>query len=144
MQPFTEPEVENIFLAYPEPLRSTLLEIREMIFAQAVLLNIPITETIRWWQASYIPVAKNTGTTIRIDTFGDTQVAIFFNCKTSIVQDIKNRFADQIQYSKNRAIVFNAEQALPTEIIKYAIQAGLSYFKQKKSPSASGQHPRAG
>jgi hypothetical protein len=136
MQPFTEPEVENIFLAYPEPLRSSLLEIREMIFAQAVLLNIPITETIRWWQASYIPVAKNTGTTIRIDTFGDTQVAIFFNCKTSIVQDIKNRFADQIQYSKNRAIVFNAEQALPTEIIKYAIQAGLTYFKQKKTGRA--------
>lgn len=136
MQPFTEPEVENIFLAYPEPLRSTLLKIREMIFAQAVLLNIPITETIRWWQPSYIPVAKNTGTTIRIDKFGDTQAALFFNCKTSIVQDIKNRFADQVQYSKNRAIVLDAGQALPSEIIQYAIQAGLSYFKQKKTGRA--------
>lgn len=133
MQPFTEPEVENIFLGYSEPLRSTLLEIREMIFVQTVLLNIPITETIRWWQPSYIPVAKNTGTTIRIDKFGDTQVALFFNCKTTIVQDIKNRFADQVQYSKNRAIVLDAGQALPSEIIQYAIQSGLSYFKQKKN-----------
>lgn len=117
MQPFAEPEVENIFLGYPEQLRSTLLEIREMIFAQASSMGIPITETIRWWQPSYIPIAKNTGTTIRIDKFGDTQVALFFNCKTTIVQDIKNRFTDQVQCSKNRAIILDAGQALPPEII---------------------------
>lgn len=125
--------MENIFLGYAEPLRSTLLEIREMIFTQAVLFNIPITETIHWWQPSYIPVAKNTGKTIRIDKFGDTQVALFFNCNTTIVQDIKNRFADQVQCSKNRAIVLDAGQVLPSEILQYAIQSGLSYFKQKKN-----------
>ncbi len=131
MREFTESAVEDIFLNYPEKLRDSLLQMREIIFQVAAQQDIQIMETLRWWQPSYLPIQSKVGTTIRIDQFSECEVAIFFNCKTTIVEELKETFGASLRYSKNRAIIFNINAPLPMQTIEYCVAFGLSYFKRK-------------
>ena len=92
----------------------------------------PIEETLKWEQASYL---CKTGSTIRIDwqPKNKNSIAIFFNCKTSLVETFKEIFPETFSYKGNRVIEIPLNQAAPLELETCLLMA-LNYHKLKKLP----------
>jgi len=133
MIPFEEPAIEGLFSNYEEPYKSTLLEIRELIFATAE--KNPevgkLTESLKWGQPTYSTLETKSGTPIRIDRFGDSNVAIFFNCHTVLVDRFREIFSKELIFSKNRAIIIDPLQKLQLAQLEFCISSALVYHKEK-------------
>ncbi|KMJ45673.1 hypothetical protein AB204_07510 [Xenorhabdus khoisanae] len=133
MKTFQNHEVHSVFNNYPERYQKQLLTIRELIFdiaskTEGVGL---ITETLKWRQPSYLTLETRSGTTIRLDRFGDEQVAIFFHCQTTLIDTFRTLFPE-LTYSKNRAIVLDPKTDLPTNELSICIEMSLTYKLRKK------------
>ncbi|WP_271000819.1 DUF1801 domain-containing protein [Listeria seeligeri] len=130
---FEEPAIENLFSNYEEPYKSALLEIRELIFSTAE--KIPeagkLTESLKWRQPTYSTLDTKSGTPIRIDRFGDDNIAIFFNCHTVLVDRFREIFNKELSFSKNRAIIIDPLQELPIAPLEFCISSALVYHKKK-------------
>ncbi|MBR3119959.1 MAG: DUF1801 domain-containing protein [Lactococcus lactis] len=133
MTPFKMPAIERIFSNYEEPYKSKLLEIRELIFTTAEMNPEvgKLTESIKWGQPTYSTLETKSGTPIRIDRFGDSDVAIFFNCHTVLVDYFREIFSRELNFSKNRAIIVNPLQNLPIDKLEFCISSALVYHKEK-------------
>jgi len=130
---FEKPAIENLFSNYEEPYKSALLKIRELIFDTAK--KNPevgkLTESLKWGQPTYSTLETKSGTPIRIDKFGDSDVAIFFNCHTVLVDRFREIFSKELKFSKNRAIVIDPLQKLPIASLEFCISSALVYHKEK-------------
>ncbi|REF27963.1 uncharacterized protein DUF1801 [Xenorhabdus cabanillasii] len=134
MKEFQNDEVYSVFNNYPERYQKILLTIRELIFdvaSETAGVGL-ITETLKWGQPSYLTLETGSGTTIRLDRFGHSHVAIFFHCQTTLVDTFKTLFPELI-YSKNRAIVLDPEDDLPTNELSICIEMSLTYKLRKKN-----------
>lgn len=110
--------------------RETLLYLRELIFEVAASDPRigPIEETLRWGEPAYITVNARTGSTIRLSIEkASGQPALFFNCKTTLVEDFRQMFGTSLQYSKNRAVIVDKEHDNHTAALKICITAALTY-----------------
>lgn len=134
MKDFQSTEVFATFDAYPERDKKALLEIRDLIFSVAAQTTGvgTITETLKWGQPSYLTLASGAGTTVRLDRFGDSHVAIFFHCQTTLVDTFRTLFPE-LHYSKNRAIVLDPEVALPINELSLCIEMALTYKLRKRN-----------
>lgn len=130
---FEDPEIEKLFSASEEPYKSKLLEIRELIFASAEKNSAvgKLTESLKWGQPTYSTLETKSGTPIRIDRFGESDVAIFFNCHTALVERFREIFSKELTFSKNRAIIVDPLNKLPITQLEFCISAALVYHKEK-------------
>jgi hypothetical protein len=135
MRPFSNSAVALIFDAYPSPIRSKLLALRALLFATAA--NTAgvgeIEETLKWGEPAYLTTQSRSGSTIRIDAKKSTatQYAIFFNCKTDLIETFRTLFPDEFQFEGNRAIVFDVNVDPPMDALKICITAALTYHRNK-------------
>ena len=107
MTPFKSSDVKTTFDAYPPLIKEKLLHLRELVFdvAHHEETITSIEETLKWKEPSYI--TKN-GSTLRMDwkkTKPD-QYALYFNCKTKLVETFRKLFSDRFTFEGNRAIIF--------------------------------------
>lgn len=135
MRDFTNAAVEAVFLEYPEPHKSHLIEIRELILDTADTLELPdgIEETLKWGEPSYLPRKPRVGSTVRIGKFDDNNVGLYFNCQTMLVESFRSMYGDELAYSKNRAVLFNLNEPLPKKIIQACSRKALRYHLDKRS-----------
>lgn len=128
-------KLSNIFSGYEKPARKKLLLLRKLILETADEINLhePIEETIRWQEPSYI---SNAGSTIRIAPYkkDEEKVAMFFNCKTVLIETIKEIYQDLFEYEGNRAIILAIKDDIPTKELKHCIELALTYHRRKKRP----------
>ena len=127
--------MKNTFRLYPPQIQSKLLYLRQLIFEVASENKEigAIVETLKWGEPSYL--AKN-GSTIRI-AWKKTQpheYAIYFNCKTSLVETFKEIYNDTFSYDGNRAIIFDADQPIPATQLKHCFLLSLTYHRIKHLP----------
>lgn len=132
---FADSAVEATFDAYPDALRTRLLEARELIFdvAQDVEGVGPIEESLKWGEPSYVPMKRNMGSPIRLGRFGERNIALYFNCNTLLVEEFRGMFGDALEYSKNRAIVLDPGVEMPLVPLRECIEAALTYHARRKS-----------
>ncbi|WOO39677.1 DUF1801 domain-containing protein [Rubellicoccus peritrichatus] len=136
MKPFNESSVAAVFEAYPESVRGKLLKLRELIFQAAV--QTPgvgaIEETLKWGQPSYLTSETKSGTTIRIDALSSEPgcYGIYFHCQTTLVETFRNEFGDKFRYEGNRALIFDANEAVPEKALLECISMALTYHLRKK------------
>jgi hypothetical protein len=132
MNKFNDINVERKFEGYSGEKRKALLEIRQLIFdiSSEVALGEVLVETLKWNQPSY--TLKN-GTPIRLDTFGDDKVALYVHCQTSLIEQFREIFQDELTFSKNRAIIIDPTQPLPVKKLRICIQMGLTYHSEQKN-----------
>ena len=130
---FENSTIEELFLNYEEPYKTTLLEIRELIFETARQIGDvgELTESLKWGQPTYSTLETKSGTPIRIDRFEDNHVAIFFNCQTILIERFRELFHEKLDFSKNRAVVLNPLQELPIIELEFCISSALLYHRKK-------------
>ncbi len=120
---------------YPDPIRTRLLEIREMVFAVAAETDDvgPLTETLKWGEPAYLTEASKSGTTIRLGTTKSAPqaCAALFNCKTTLVETFRAHFADDFAFEDNRAVIVPTTGVLQHEPLMLCLRAALTYHRRK-------------
>ncbi len=125
--------VENRVGAFPEAAQKRFYEIRSLIYEVAREHDLgELEETLKWGQPSYL--CKH-GSTLRVDWQPRyaKSVDLFFNCRTSIIETIKEVYAEALYYRGNRAITLPLHEPVPPELYSCVLMA-LNYHNLKKRP----------
>lgn len=135
MERFNSLEVEEVFDGYPEAIRIKMIFLRQLVLETAAEVDsvTSIEETLKWGEPSYLIKG---GSTIRMDWKSSKpgQYAIYFNCKTKLVDTFKELYKGVFTFEGNRAIVFELNDKVPVEKLKHCIALSLTYHKVKRLP----------
>jgi hypothetical protein len=135
MKKFKNPVVAEIFDSYPKHIRKKMLFLRQLVFDTASEIDGigEIEETTKWGEPSYI--AKG-GSTVRMDwkSKNPSQYAMYFHCKTKLVDTFKELYSNKLKFEGNRAIVFDVSEEVPVDELKHCIALSLTYHSRKKLP----------
>ena len=135
MSEFNNKEVEKVFNNYPEKIREKLMLLRKLVIETAEDTDDvkSLEETLKWGEPSYLTKG---GSTIRMDwkKSKPDQYAMYFNCKTKLIDTIKERYKDEFKYEGNRAIVFHKNDTIPVNELKHCILLALTYHSIKNLP----------
>ena len=128
-------KVAEVFRNYPEFILEKMMFLRQIILEVASETDgvNKLEETLRWGEPSYI---SKKASTIRIDwkKKKPNQYAVYFNCKTVLVETFKMVYKDKLKFEGKRAIVFNLEDKIPIEELKHCIALSLTYHSIKHLP----------
>ena len=136
-RPFARPDVASVFRAYPAPMR------RRLIFDTAAGLGVGrLEETLRWGEPAYV-TTTGSGSTIRINRrrTDPKQYAMYFHCRTSLVDTFRTVFPDTFTFEGNRAIVFDEGDRLPVRELAICISTALTY-RHKTARRPARRRPR--
>lgn len=129
-------EVSGVFERYSPDVCKRLIELRRLIFR--VAKNEPkvgaIEEALRWGQPSYLTSESGSGSTIRIDGLRSRPgwYAMYFHCQTTLVASFRERYGHRLKYEGNRALLFKADEDLPTAIMEECVRAALTYHSSRR------------
>ncbi len=127
--------VKDKFEKYPRKVKAKMKYLRKLVLETATELEDvkAIEETLKWGEPSYI--AKK-GSTLRMDwkEKNPDQYAMYFKCTSKLVPTIKELYGDLFNYEKNRAIVFELDDKIPTKELKNCIAMALQYHSLKNLP----------
>ncbi|MDB5525576.1 MAG: hypothetical protein JWM58_3339 [Rhizobium sp.] len=133
-KPAIDTNVQAVFDRHPPVLRDKLLALRAAILDVAAEENLgPIEETLKWGQPSYL-TANGSGTTIRIDrddTHGGA-IALYVNCKSSLVGEWRDRFPEMI-FGGDRSLHLTLDAGLDDPRLRICIADALTYHRRKKA-----------
>jgi hypothetical protein len=128
-------DVAGAFAAFPERVRVRLLEVRDLIFETAGAMKDVgvLTETLKWGEPAYLAEATRSGSTIRLGWFRSSvrECAVLFNCRTTLVDDFRERFPGVLAYEKNRAILLDANEPLPRAALSTCVGLALTYHRRR-------------
>jgi len=128
--------VAKVISAYPKQIQTKLLYLRNLIYEVAFELGGPddVEETLKWGEPSYL---RKGGSTIRFDwkPAKPKQYAVYFNCKTKMIETFREFYGDELKFEGNRAIVFGVEEHVPEIILKHCIKIALTYHHVKNLPT---------
>lgn len=133
---FTNPAVQAVFDAYPSALRTKLLNLRQLILDTAANTEGvgELEETLKWGEPAYVTMSKS-GSTVRIDSKKNADTyAIYFNCKTTLVETFRNLFPNDFVFEGNRALVFHVADRLQKKELIFCIRMALTYKQMKHAP----------
>ncbi len=135
MVKITNSEVAEVFNQYPKHMREKLMFLRQLIIDTASETEEvgELEETLKWGEPSYL---TKTGSTIRINWKKPKpeQYAMYFHCKTKLIDTFKELYKDVFKFEGNRAIVFNEGDEIPINELKHCISISLTYHRRKKLP----------
>jgi len=131
----TSIEVTEKINQYPKDIQVKLEFLRNLILETASEIESinKIEETLKWGEPSFI---TKHGSTIRIDwkEKHPNQYAMYFHCKTKLIDTFKERYKNTFRFENNRSIVFNLNDNIPIEELKHCIELSLTYHSIKKLP----------
>ncbi|TQV68199.1 DUF1801 domain-containing protein [Exilibacterium tricleocarpae] len=135
MSDIKNPQVGRKFQSYPNNIQEELLLLRQLIFETAAETEAigQVEETLKWGEPSYL---ADGGSTIRINwkAASPHQYAMYFHCKTRLVETFRECYRDKFNFEGNRAILFDAGQVIPIAALKHCIAMSLMYHKVKHLP----------
>ena len=128
--------VRAVYESYPESAKNRLLRLRQMILDVAATTDGVgnLLETLKWGQISYLTPVTKSGTTIRIDIprDDDDQVAMLFNCQTTLAEQFRERYGHLLDIEGNRCLRFDIDDAASIEAVMDCIGLALTYHLNKK------------
>ncbi|KNZ30705.1 MAG: hypothetical protein AD742_21105 [Methylibium sp. NZG] len=141
-KPFTHPAVAKAFDAYPPDIRRKLLSLRELIFRTAASTDGvgELDETLKWGEPAYLTTRSGSGSTVRLGwkASSPSQYAMYFNCKTTLVDTFRTLFPQELHFEGNRAIVFEASEPVAEDALAFCVAAALTYHRTAKGKRAVG------
>jgi len=134
MQSIEAPGVAQVFGSYPDPVRSKLLILRQLVLETASQTEGvgPVKETLKWGEPSYLVKG---GSTVRVSMFKGSpeRYAMFFHCGTTLVETFRQLYPG-LRFEGNRAIVLELEDVIPVDPLKHCISLALTYHSRKHLP----------
>lgn len=135
MDKIENPKVAEVFNNYPKHMRQKMMLLRQLVLdtaSEAEDVNT-LEETLKWGEPSYI---IKSGSTIRIDwkKSKPDQYAMYFHCKTKLVDTFKKLYGDKFKFEGNRAIVFKESEEIPIDELKHCISLSMTYHRRKNLP----------
>ena len=134
-------KVSAVFQAYPKWAQQYFLTLRSLIFEVAA--ENPqigeVEESLRWNEPAYLTIKSGSGSLIRMDwkSAQPTEFALYFHCKTTLIDDFRAQFGDQLVFQGSRAILFQRGDVLPQTLLASCFQRALTYHLQNgRSPTA--------
>ena len=135
MKTLKNPEVIATFHSYPPSISTKLMALRKVILQTAAQTTGvgDIEETLKWGEPAYLTSKSGTGGTIRIGwkKSSPDEYAMYFNCKTNLIDTFRTIFPDDFKYEGNRAIVFGLNSVIPADALRFCIAAALTYHRTK-------------
>ena len=135
MTPFQSPQVAAHFDRYPAAVKKKMLALRELVFAVASQTPAigELQETLKWGEPAYLTSQTGSGSTLRMDwkPKAPPQLALYFNCRTDLVDTFKSLFPDDFAYEGNRAMLIKLSDPLPKKELSFCIAASLTYHVNK-------------
>ncbi|MCV2402461.1 DUF1801 domain-containing protein [Marinomonas sp. C2222] len=132
---FSNLEVEQVYMAFPDSIRDKLLQTRAFIFeiAEEAEEIGHIEETLKWGVPSYLTSSPKSGTTLRLSKLKseETKYAMSVHCQSSLISEFKEIYPDQM-YDGNRSIIFDVRDNPSETLIKHFVYAALTYHCRKK------------
>ena len=136
MTPFENGHVREAFGQFPKQAQNVLMRVRQMIFDTADETDGvgSIDECLKWGEPSYLTIRPKSGSTIRIAWKPDApdHGNVFFNCQTSLVAEMRERYPVEFRYEGNRRLLFDLNKPLPEEPLKHCFALALTYHSRKK------------
>jgi hypothetical protein len=124
---------------YPDPVRARLLEIRALVFEVARDTEGvgPLAETLKWGEPAYLTEVTKSGTTIRLGAskLAPEAGAVFFHCRTTLVETFRSLFSDEFAFEGNRALIVPVLGPLLRQPLKICLRAALTYHLRKDPTS---------
>ncbi|NOT68080.1 MAG: DUF1801 domain-containing protein [Methylophilaceae bacterium] len=131
MRPFQDAEVAKVFDTYPPHIRTKLLALRELIFETAATTHGvgELEETLKWGEPAYVTAQTKSGSTVRIDwkKSKPREYAMYFHCKTTLVDTFRTLFPAEFRFEGNRAIVFDESDIIPFDALAFCVATSLTY-----------------
>ena len=128
-------KVAEVFNNYPMPMRQKLMFLRQLIIDSALESKSAgvLEETLKWGEPSYLIKG---GSTIRMDwkPSAPDQYAMYFHCKTKLLDTFKELYGNTLKFEGNRAIVFHKNDGIPIVQVKHCILLSLTYHNRKYLP----------
>lgn len=135
MKPFQSAAVASKFEAYPPKIRRKMMALRRLILQTAAATDGvgELEETLKWGEPAYVTSQSRSGSTVRIDwkKAKPGQYAMYFNCQTTLVDTFRTLFPNDFKYEGNRAIVFEADEAVSVRALEFCIAAALTYHRTR-------------
>lgn len=135
MDEFESSEVADVFNNYPERIRRKMLFLRRLVLITASETEGVgnVNEALRWGEPSYL---TKSGSTIRMawKKSKPDQYAMYFHCKTKLVDTFRELYRDTFKFEGNRAIVFSENDEVPVNALKHCISLSLTYHRRKHLP----------
>jgi hypothetical protein len=126
-----DPAVRSVLDGLPVGIRTRLLDMRRLIFetAQGTGGVGEMCETLKWGDPAYLPQAPRIGTTIRMNALRGSaeQYALFFNCRTTLVETFRELYPAELRFDGKRAILFNVQDEIPAPAVGHCIALALTY-----------------
>ncbi|MGF6174612.1 DUF1801 domain-containing protein [Ensifer sp. 4252] len=126
--------VAEVLAQHAEHIRTRLVQVRDLIYVVAAETEGvgPLTETLKWGEPASLTQASRAGTTIRLGVAKSApeRCAVFFNCRTTLIETFRIHFADDFTFEGNRAILIPASGDLPREPLALCLQAALTYHRR--------------
>ena len=135
MKRFSDVRVAAIFATYPPAIRKRLTALRELVFKTAESTEGVgrLSETLKWGQPSYLTEETGSGTTVRIDRLkAEDRYAIFFHCRSGLVDEVRRLYPDIFRFQGDRAIVFDVAESLPSRELGHCIALALTHHVRKR------------
>ena len=127
--------VEQRISNYPRAAQLMFVRLRGLILDVAATTEGVgcLEETLKWGEPAYLTTQTGSGTTIRIDwkPKNPDYLAMYFNCRTSLIHTIRSLFPESFHFEGNRALFFKLSEELPEEEIRYCISLALRYHLEK-------------
>lgn len=124
-------KVAALFRAYPSGGARKLMDLRRLIFdvAAGTAGVGEVEETLKWGQPSYLTARSGSGSTIRIDRVRSRpgRYAMYFHCRTTLVDTFRHLYPNTFRYEGNRAILFDENEKVPVEALRQCISRALTY-----------------
>jgi hypothetical protein len=129
--PDPSPATMDVFSSYSDDVAKSCLQIRELIYQVAGEHSEvgPITEALKWGQPSFLTEESKSGTTIRLGPVKDKPdvCGIYVHCQTNLIEGLRQAFADEFEFEKNRAILISVRRDLPKDALALCIKDALTY-----------------
>jgi Domain of unknown function (DU1801) len=140
---FADADVAATFARYPPHVRAKLLMLRRLILDTAERSEGigAMVESLKWGEPAYRSENTRMGSTLRIDwkPAKPGQYAMYFHCKTTLVETFRRLFPDEFGFEGNRAIVFDIDAELPEDTVGICIEAALTYRANRQRSRASAK-----
>ena len=136
-QPTPPREFQAILNTYPDNARQVFMQVRQImhqITAENPKIG-PLSEVLKWGEPAFVTEASKSGSTIRMvwDPEAPEKMGLFFNCKTTLVENMRHIYRDKFEYEDNRGVFFALNEKIPVNAIAHICEMAMAYHLKKPS-----------